>query len=301
MIEVTPLYRDDLPQLARIWSQTLLRYDFPCTLSAQDIEDHVLLHGGEPRAILAIDPKGWLVAREAGKMVGFAHCTVGRLAQDEPETMRGFLRALVVAEDAPPGTIGLLVRAANAYFLQKSHLTNIIAFHMETGYPRLLYGRGTVMGMEWAWMQALGEQGYQLAHRWLFYEHQVDRPMSEHLPNIPNLILDWETEMDGQITLMVRQGVDILAKAHFMLLPQNPDCPRPRAASLYQLNVEPTYQRQGIGRWMLERGANHLLALGIPLLTIHALHEDTLTQSRLLRLGFHESPLRGYTYERALS
>ena len=299
MIEITPLYDRDLPRLADIWSQALARRGFACVLTEDDIREHVLLHGGEPRAILAIDPKGWLVARQEDELIGFIHCTVGRLETDGPETLRGVIRALVTAEDAPPATAGLLLKAADVYFDGKRNLDGVIAFDLATGYPRVAWGRGAILGEDWLLMDALGQRGFKLARRWLFYGRHFSEHIPERLPQLPGLALFWQDDMDDHFTFIVRLGVDDIASIRFMRYPQSPDCPEPVSAGLHRLNVRAEYQRQGIGRWLLERGVNHLIAHGVQRLFVDIPHEDAQGQSRLMRMGFHESPLRGYSYERS--
>ncbi len=298
MIEITPLYTHDLQTLARIWSASLKKVGFPCSLTPQDIEEHVLLHGGEPRSILAIDPKGWLVARQDGALIGFAHCTVGRLDTDGPETLRGIIRALVIAEDAPAATAGLLLRAADSYFDRQKGLSGILAFYLQTGYPRLHFGRGALIGEAWDVMDALGKRGYQLTKRWLFFERSFVNPIPEQLPELPRLTLFWQDDIEGLLSLHVHLGTEEIANLQLMLFPQPADCSHPRVAGLHRLVVKPAYQQQGIGRWLLERGSNLLIAQGIQRLLIDVPHEDAAAQARLMRLGFRESPLRGYSYER---
>ncbi len=298
MIEITPLYTRDLQTLARIWSESLKKDGFPCTLTSQDIEEHVLLHGGEPRAILAIDPKGWLVARQNEEFIGFVHCTVGRLDSDGPETLRGIIRTLVIAENAPAATAGLLLRAADAYFDSQKGLSGILAFYLQTGYPRVHFGRGAIIGEAWDIMDALGKRGYQLTKRWLFFERSFANPIPEQLPELPRLTLFWQDDIDSLLSLHVRLGKEEIAFVRFMLFPQLADCIHPKSAGLHRLFVKPAYQQLGIGRWLLERGSNMLLARGIQRLLIDVPHEDAAAQSRLLRLGFQESSLRGYSYER---
>ncbi len=299
MIEITPLYDRDLSRLAALWSEALVRLGFACALSEKDIEEHVLLHGGEPRAILAIDPKGWLAARQEDALVGFVHCTVGRLETDEPETLRGVVRALVTAPDAPPATAGLLLKAADVYFDGKRNLDGIIAFDLATGYPRVAYGRGAILGEDWRLMEALGQRGFKLARRWLFFERHVRAPIPEHLPQLPGMTLFWQDSMDDHLSLVVRLGSDEIASIRFIRYPQPDDCSEPLSAGLHRLDVRPERQGQGVGRWLLERGINHLVAHGVRRLFVDIPHEDGTSQSRLMRMGFHEAPLRGYSYERA--
>jgi len=298
MIEASPLRSRHLPALASLWTQVLAQQGEPCPISAREIEDHVLLHGGEPRAILAIDPRGWIIVRSNNALVGFAHCTVGRLQSDDPETLRGILRALVLSPDAPAAAIKVLLRAADAYFRTKNNLTNIIAFHLHTGYPRLNHGRGVVGNTQWALMDALGNAHYHLTRRWLFYSRDFVDFIPEHLPRLPGLKLQWDERMDEGFTLSAWSELDFVARARFIIFPQSSDCEAPRVASLYHLEVVPDYQHHGVGRWLLERGANHLISHGVYRLLEDAAHEDALMQSRLLHLGFRECELRGYTYEK---
>jgi GNAT superfamily N-acetyltransferase len=300
MIEVTGISPRDLPHLARIWSQALAKLGAPCGLTGREVEEHVLLHGGEPRAVLAIDPAGWLAARADGVLVGFAHATVGRLRQDDPETLRGVLRALVTADDAPEGTVALLVRAADAYFERKSRLDGIVAFHVETGYPRIACGRGALLGdAPWPVMTALGDRGYQLVRRWLFFERPLSEMLPERLPQLSGLELHWQEDVADGLGLVVHSTEgEPVAEARFLRFPQGEDCPEPPMAGLYRFEVVPERRRKGVGLWLLQRSMNHLLARGVRRLCVDAPHEDRLTQTRLLRLGFRESPLRGYSYEK---
>lgn len=299
MIEASLLQADDLPALAAMWTQALQRAGSDCPLSASEIETGVLLHGGEPRAILAIDPRGWLVARSNGELIGFAHCTVGRLMADDAEILRGFLRALVLAPNAPAATTGVLLRAADGYFRAQNNLRNIIAFHLHTGYPRVLYGRGTVMHEQWALMDALGNAAYRLTMRWLFFERRLTTRIPEHPPQLPKLALQWEDSMAEELSLAAWSGHDMIARAQFMILPQPSGCTAPNAASLFNLEVAAEIRGQGAGGWLLERAANQLIAQGVTYLLGDAPHEDIGAQSRLRHLHFHECPLRGYTYEKS--
>ena len=298
MIEVIPLRAQDLPALARLWTQALTRQGPHCSLSAHDIEEHVLLHGGEPRAILAIDPRGWLAAHSDGELVGFAHCTVGRWLQDHPEILRGILRAMVLASEAPSATGSVLLRAADAYFRTNASLADIVAFHPYSGYPLINQGRGALMHEEWTIMDAMGQAGYRLASRWLYFHRSFTALIPEQLPQIPGLKLSWERSSDLAWGLRVQLQGEPIAEARFMPLPQSQDCPLPRSAALYHIEVTPAFHRQGIGRWLLQRGMNHLITLGFDRLLIDAPHEDALLQSRLFRLQFREQSQRGYTYEK---
>ena len=298
MIEASVLRSGDVPALARLWTQALAERGGDCGLSVQELKDRVLLHGGEPRAILAIDSKGWIVARSDGKLVGFAHCTVGRFPGDDPETLRGVLRSIILAPDAPEATSRILLRAADAYFRTKSDLANILAFPLEAGYPRLNSGRGALSHDQWLLMDALGQAGYRLAKRWLFYEQRFSGPIAEHLPQIPGLKMTWSDSGTEEFALQAWSGQTAIAFARFLELPQPNHCQRPRAALLYRLQVLPEFQRQGVGKWLLERGSNHLIARGVSRLLVDAPHEDSLFQSRLRRLGFYEQPQRGYAYEK---
>lgn len=299
MIEISPITPRDLPRLAGLWSRALARLGLPCPLDASDVEEHVLLHGGEPRAILAIDPGGWLAAREDDVLVGFAHATVGRLESDDPEMLRGVLRALVVAEDAANGVVDGLLQAVNAYFQQKRHLQDVIAFALETGYPRVAYGRGALLGDDWRLMEALGARGYRLERRWLFYERTFEEWTPEHLPQAGGLLLQRESLVPAYWRWLVQAGVQTVAEARFMVFDHPGGCAAPRSASLYHLTVDPGFQRRGIGRWLLERGANHLRARGVTRLFVDIPHEDAINQARLMRLGFRELPLRGYSYRKS--
>ena len=298
MIEVSLLTSRDIPELANLWNVVNEQVGFACTLTAGGIEEHVLLHGGEPRAILAVDPSGWLVARGGGKLLGFAHCTVGRLYGDDPETLRGILRALIVRPDASSAVVTVLLRAAEYYFRDKNNVRSIIAFHPHTGYAILGDGRGSLLHQQWDLMSAFGEAGYQLTQRWLLFSREFESLIPEQLPDLPGLRLVWDDVIAGEINMMVKFGIETIARARFVILVGCKEQRRLHTASLFFLGVSPDYQRKGIGHWLLERGINRLVDRGISRLMVDAPHEDVLFQRRLRRLMFRELPQRGYTYEK---
>jgi len=299
MIEASLLTDQELPELADLWSQRLAVAEAGCALTIDDLSEHILLHGGEPRAILAIDPRGWIVARSDGKLVGFLHCTVGRWPQDDPECLRGILRAMILAPDAPSATASVLLRAANAYFRTKTDLTNIIAFHPHSGYPLIDFGRGVVFQEQWQIMKALGRDGYRLRQRWLFFERHFSTHIYEHLPGISDLKLQIEVVAGDEWSLILWHEAEQIAVARFLIHPHPQNCAPIRTASLHKLQVRADMQRQGIGRWLMERGVNHLISHGIQHLLVEATHEDSALHTRLYRLQFRELPLRGYTYEKS--
>jgi ribosomal protein S18 acetylase RimI-like enzyme len=299
MIEASTLQASELPDLAELWTKTLAFQGSNCTLSPAELEEHILLHGGEPRAILAVDPRGWIVARNDDGLQGFIHCTVGRLPDDDPETLRGFVRTVMVAPAAPAGVTRILLRAADSYFRSKKNLDGILAFHIYAGYPYLNDGRGPLLYERWDLMDALGVAGYQLTRRWLFYEQIFETMVPEQMPLLPGLRLRWDEMTEGELALSVWLDLDQIATARFLLLPRPGDCHLPRTASLYHLEVAPDARHQGVGRWLLARAVNHLVTTGIRRMLVDAPHEDALLQSRLRRLGYDEQPQRGYTYEKS--
>ena len=72
---------------------------------------------------------------------------------------------------------------------------------------------------------------------------------------------------------------------------------KPRAY-LLEAAVQEDQQRQGIGRWLVQRTCNEFSARGFAAIIAHATHQQAAAQSVLRQAGFEELSFRGYTFER---
>ena len=265
------------------------------SLTANEFREMALLHDGAPYAMLELDPDGWLTATKDGQVIGFAHCAVGRLRNDEPDVRRGFLRFLTIRRDAPGETASALLQETERYF-RTQRVSQIHAYHIATGYPCRLAGRGMLTTHDFDLMIALGEAGYEIRDRWLMYERRFYEPLIEHSPAIERLRLQIEHRGDEGFAFYAAQHTDPIAQMRIRYLTELSTHTQTPSASLEHLYVEADYRRRGVARWLLQRAANDLLARGYRRLVVHINHRDEAGQALLLYMGFDELPLSGYSY-----
>lgn len=295
MIEVSPLRHRDLPAVTELFNQATSILPYRWTVDPQSFRDLVLLNDASPDAALAVSPEGWLVARQGEHTVGFAHCTFGRLATDDLHQRRGFLRSLFVLPRAPAETAASLLAAADAYFRAQS-VERVVAFDIRTGYPCCLAGRGVLDGSHMDIMAALGAAGYKFSQRWLLYERMLTGYLPEQLSQVPRLLLKLdETEPAGfQFTVTNRAAP--VAGLECRFLPVVSQGTGVLTASLHRLSVTSEYRHLGVGSWLLLRCLNELVTRDARRLVVDINHEDEAAQGLMLRFGFAELDLSGYSY-----
>ncbi len=297
MIEVTPLRHRDLAAVAELFNQAHAALPYAWTLDPQSFRDLVLLNDGGPEAILAVSPEGWLVARHGEHTSGFAHCTFGRLTTEPAEQRRGFLRSLFVHPKAPAGTTAALLAAADAYFAAQG-LAKVAAFDIGTGYPCYLAGRGVLDSRHMDVMVALGAAGYRISERWQLYECVFSGHQPERHPKVPRLLLKLEEPDPDGFTLEVTNRADPVASLECRFLGAVSAGTGVPTASLRRLTVISEYRRMGVGSWLLLRCLNELSTRGFRRLAVAINHQDEAAQSLMLRMGFDELALSGYSYAR---
>lgn len=299
MIEVTSFRQRDLAAVATLFEQTTATFPYRWPLTPQAFRECALFDEGAPYASLPVDSQGWLVAREGERMLGFAHCAIGRLNTDARIDEKGFLRFLTTLPDAPDAVASALLTAANSYF--RSHgVEEVYAFHVRTGYSCYLAGRGVLANDRIDLMSALGSAGYRMSDRWFLYEKMFQSYMIERQAQPQGLLLQVENRAQDGVAFYVAHRVQPIAELTIDFLPllsENTSIP---TASLHGLSVDEEYRRQGIARWLLLRAINELVARGYRRLVIDINHSNAPAQSLLLSLGFEELPLRGYSYEKRL-
>ena len=301
MIEVTPLRHRDLPAVTELFNQATSVLPYRWAVDPQSFRDLVLLNDAAPDAALAVSPEGWLVALQGEHTVGFAHCTFGRLATDDPFRRRGFLRSLFVLPRAPSETATSLLAAADAYFRAQS-VERVVAFDIRTGYPCCLAGRGVLDGSQMDVMTALGAAGYKFSQRWQLYERMLTGYVPEQHPQVPSLVLKLEeaagilpTEPAG-FQLAVTNRAESVAGLECRFLPVVSQGTGVPTASLHRLSVTSEYRHLGVGSWLLLRCLNELATRGARRLVVDINHEDEAAQGLMLRFGFEELDLSGYSY-----
>ncbi len=300
MIKVTSLHTKDLAAVASLFAEATATYPYRWSLPPQTFRDQVLFDGGDPYAELAIDPEGWLVATQGDYTLGFAHCTVGRFAEDDRDVLRGFLRLFIIRPDAPPESATALLTAVDSYF--RGHkVEQIDAFHMRTGYPCCLAGRGALASDRIDLMAALGRAGYRMTDRWLLYERRTYTRVIENQPALPELRLQIDDGDDGGFSLFVSQRINPVGSMIIRPLPAVTEGTGTPTASVSEIMVAESFRRQGIARWLGQRASNELFIKGVHRLVADVNHVNEAGQSLLLALGFEELSIRGYSYARSLN
>jgi len=298
MIKVAPLHTRDLAAVATLFAEATATHPYRWTLPPQAFRDHVLFDGGEPQADLAVDPNGWLVATQGDYASGFAHCTVGRFQEEDGDARRGFLRFLAMRPDAPPETATALLTAVDSYF--RGHkVKQISAFHIRTGYPCCLAGRGALASDRLDLMATLGRAGYRMTDRWLLYEKRTYTRVIERLPALAGLRLQIEDQNEGGFSLYVSERITPVGRLTVSLLPAVSEGTGIATATLQDIVVGERYRRQGVARWLGQRAVNELFVSGVQRLVADVNHVNEAGQSLLLNLSFEELAMRGYSYEKS--
>ncbi|NOX63604.1 MAG: GNAT family N-acetyltransferase [Chloroflexi bacterium] len=296
---ISPLHYRELSAVVALVDEANAALPYHWPLTPNGFREMVLLHDGAPHAILEINPDGWLVASEKGRVVGFIHCAVGRLRDDEPDKRRGFVRHLAIHQDAPDETAAALLQEAERFFRARG-VSHIDVHHMRTGYPCRLAGRGALTTHDFRLMVALGEAGYDIRDRWLMYERRFHEHLIEFPPPIERLRLQIEDQVDAGFSFYAAQHTDPIAHLRIGYLPELSVHGQTPTASLEHLYVEQGFRRRGVGRWLLQRAGNELLARGYPRLVADINHRDEAAQALLIHMGFDELPLSGYSYGKHL-
>ncbi|MCX7853594.1 MAG: GNAT family N-acetyltransferase [Caldilineales bacterium] len=299
MLTVAPLRQRELAAVTELFNRAMATLPYHRPLTSEQFRRWVLLNDGAPDADLSVDPAGWLVANEGDRTVGFAHCAVGRLADQPRETRWGFLRLLLLLSPQDPQAAAALLAAADAYFAAQG-VGHIAAFHIRTGYPCHLAGRGVLAGHAFETMEALGRAGYRMGQRWLLYERLFGGHLPERLPQRPHLTLRFDEAGPQGFALSVFSGYDPVADLTCTLLPELSEHTGMATASLRRLYVHEAYRRQGVGRWLLLRCLNELATRQVQRLVADISHADAAAQALLLHLGFIELPLSGYSFAKTV-
>jgi ribosomal protein S18 acetylase RimI-like enzyme len=299
MLEITPLRHRDLAAVTELFNQATAALPYHWPLDPKSFRQLVLLHDPAPVAAWAVDPEGWLAATLDGHTVGFAHCTTGRLQDDDRHTRDGFLRRLVVLPKGAAAVAPALLSAADAYF-RRQEVARVRAFPIQGGYPCHLAGRGALVSGDLEVMGALGRAGYRISQRWLLYEMIFGDYVVERFPQIAGLDLKIAAAAQG-IRLVVTARAEFLAEIECALLPEVSQHTGVATASLLRLCVAQTARRRGLGRWLLLRCLNELVTRGVQRLVVDINHTDADMQGLLLHVGMQELPLTGYSYAKSLA
>lgn len=313
-IDATPLQEDDLPTVTALVNEALSQVPLSAAVSVDSFRRQGLLNeqGTLFPLDLHADPTGWLVVRNRGAVTGFVHVCTGRpavtaapaffgqtpLPTDEGRPL-GFIRFL--AFPAGRGDIGAALLAAATKFLAAAGVRITFAWHPQAGYPFYHAGIGISNGQDFYGLSALSEAGYLLTTRVLSYQASLGQPLPEYTPaRRLRCFMAQPAGMPWTLSAFLPGESQPCAQVQIKTLPAALAVDgRPRGYLLAAF-VQEKVQRQGIGRWLLQRTRNEFSSRGFAAIIAHATHEQAAGQAALLQAGFEELTFRGYSFGRQL-
>ncbi len=314
-IDVTPMQEDDLPTVTALVNEALNQVPLSAAVSADSFRRLGLLNeqGTLFPLDLHADPAGWLVVRKRGAVIGFVHACAGRpaaaaapsffgqtpLPADEDRPL-GFVRFLIFP--AGRGDIGVALLTAAAKFLAAAGVRTAYAWHPQAGYPFYHAGVGISNGQDFYGLSALSEAGYLLTTRVLSYQCSLGQPLPEYTPaRRLRCLMAQPAGMPWTLSAFLPGESQPCAQVQIKTLPAALAVDGRPAGYLLAAFVQEKTQRQGIGRWLLQRTCNEFSSRGFAAIIAHATHEQAAGQAVLLQAGFEELTFRGYTFSRQLS
>ncbi|WP_423226043.1 GNAT family N-acetyltransferase [Candidatus Amarolinea aalborgensis] len=296
-LDATPLQESDLPAVVTLVNEALTQAPFSAPVTVESFRRLGLLNeqGTLYGVALQNDPAGWLVMRNRDAVIGFVHACTGRLTATT--TPAGFIRFLVF----PPGRVdvGAALLAAAEKFLRAAGARTLYAWHPQAGYPFYHAGVGISNGQDFYGLSALSEAGYLLTARVLSYQCVLGQPMPEYTPAIRlRCVMQQAAGKPWSLTAFLPGEPKWCATVRLAALPASLAVEGKPRAYLLEATVQEDLQRQGIGRWLLQRTCNEFSARGCAAIIAHATHQQAAAQSVLLQAGFEELSFRGYTFER---
>ncbi len=295
-----PMQTHDLPAVTALVNAAAAQAPFSAAVTPDELHTLGLTNAsaGVHPVSLQNDPAGWLVLRGRDTLLGFAHACVGRLSGAEAQA--GFIRFLTFV----PGRteVGVTLLAAAERFLRGAGVRQLYAWHPHTGYPFYHAGVGVVNGQDFYNLSALGEAGFEMTGRLLCYQRLLTRPTPEQTPalRLRTLFSAGDAERWTALTYRPNQAqpcgqVEVICLPAYLGMDGKP------LAYLRRLDVQEEAQRQGIGRWLLQRTCNEFYGRGFAGLAAHVQHQQLAAQRTLPQAGFEELSFRGYSFERTLA
>ncbi|MFZ1550943.1 MAG: GNAT family N-acetyltransferase [Anaerolineae bacterium] len=313
-INATPIQEDDLPAVAALVNEALTQVPISATVSADSFRRLGLLNeqGTLYPLDLHNDPAGWLLVRDRNMTLGFVHACTGYLpdaaapslvGQGPPAPAAappvGFIRFLIF----PPGRndVGGVLLAAAEKFLRAAGVRTVYAWHPQAGYPFYHAGVGISNGQDFYGLSALSEAGYLLTTRVLCYQCNLGQPMPEYTPaRRLRCVMRPATGMPWSLSAFLPGEPQPCAQVQIKTLPEALAVNGKPRAYLLHAAVREEMQRQGVGRWLLQRACNEFSARGFAAIIAHATHQQAAAQAVLPQAGFEELAFRGYTFERQI-
>lgn len=243
-----------------------------------------------------------LCAWRARQLEGFMDLAVGHDSEslDRPEYQPiGLLRFLLLnqAGENVDEVAGALIERAEAFWRQAG-VGYVKAFHYSTGYANFQAGLGALPG-EWSdAIRVLTTHGYQFCERFYGMSRPLMEPIPEILPLADLNLVYSGTANDRTYQLYQRIAwVGMARVVRFCLARAEGE---QRLAKLLDLQIDPQWRGQNIGKWLLRRVINDATLQGYHQLLVHVPFSRHAAISLLNQQGFAELNYRGYTLEKTL-
>jgi len=239
----------------------------------------------------------------AGRLEGFLDAAVGldseslRLPDYQPFGLIRFLILPTKVELVNEVAVALL--AAAEQFWRQAGVAHVKAFHMSTGYPAFQAGVGVLPGDWPEHIRVLTTSGYYFVDRFYALRRPLDLPVEEVLPMTGLSLIYRGTSADR--TYQLYRRAEPIGTARVTRLILDRETTRLRIANLIDLQIEPGWRRQNIGKWLLRRLINDASLQGYQQMLVHIAQHHSALLNLINQLGFIEENYRGYTLEKALT
>lgn len=301
-LTIRPLQPEDAETLQPLVNALLALAPFSRPMSVADVRTDIL----EPHPPTVYEVR-WqdntcFGAWRGGALIGALDVAVGFDAEtlDVPEYRPlGLVRFLVLPEraDLVETVLDQLLAAAVAYW-RRYRVVDVHAFRLSTGYPALQAGVGALPG-DWSeQFRQLTRRGFQLDERYYCLHRAVDRPVEEYISQ-DEVSLVYRGRVDDRVYEIYRRA-ERLASARLVRTTSMADDRLQPIGLVVDMQVQPTWRRRGLGRWLLARMINDATGQGLREMAAFVTMHQYAAMSLLSQYGFEELHYRGYTLETTL-
>lgn len=302
-IQVRPLQEEDEGMLAELLGRVLVSTPYSAVFEAADFQAQ--FYQAMPPTLY---PVRWqsharLCAWRARRLEGFIDVAVGLDSESAslPDYQPfGLLRFLLLPEKGElVSEVAQVLLSAAEEFWQQMGVGHVKAFHLSTGYPAFQAGIGILPGDWTEHIRELMGANYYLVERFYALSRPLDLPVEEVLP-LAGLSLVYRGRPADRIYLLYRRA-ELIGQARVTTLLLARESAPLRIANLVDLQMDPQWRRQNIGKWLLRRIINDATLQGYRQMLAHVPQSQQAVLNLLNQLGFIEENYRGYTLEKALT
>lgn len=303
-ISVRALTLDDAAALAELLNPLLTTIPYSAEFDASTVVREILAE--KPPTVFTVrwqqmQPLG---AWRAGELVGFLDAAVGmdRDHLDLPDYRPlGLIRFLVLPyrEDLALDVAQALFEAVMRFW-QAASVAYVQAFHISTGYPSCHLGAGLLPGDWREQVRILTAQGFQFTARYYCLQRALHNLFEEFVP-APDLSLAHRGKGGERFYQIYFRRTDWVAHARVVGRRVAREFDPKRIAYVTELEVNPQWRQQNIGRWLLRRMINDATLEGYHEMVVHLTSRQHAAMNLFVQHGFEELNYRGYTLEKTLT